>query len=177
MRRTIAGMDHERAGRPRMPEPATRRRLRTAGVWAAVVATAAAGSAGVRTDTRWYRELDKPPWQPPPVAFPVAWTTLYALIAVAGSRAVNRAGPAQRRPLARGLLVNLVLNAGWCWVFFRARRPDAALGVIAALDASTVALIRRSRRVDGTSAALLAPYAAWTGFATALNASIATRNR
>ena len=31
----------------------------------------------------WYAELDKPSWTPPDWAFPVAWSILYVLIAVA----------------------------------------------------------------------------------------------
>ena len=38
-------------------------------------------------------------------------------------------------------------------------------------------LARRSRHVDGRLHDALAPYAAWCAFATALNASIARRNR
>lgn len=46
----------------------------------------------------------------------------------------------------------------------------------AALTASTVDLVRRTRRLDPTAGAALVPYAAWTAFATALTASIARRN-
>ncbi|MEO6512738.1 MAG: tryptophan-rich sensory protein, partial [Nocardioides sp.] len=60
------------------------------------------------------------------------------------------------------------LNAGWCWLFFTAQHPKVALAEIAVLEASTLALTRR--------VPALAPYAAWNGFATALNASIARRN-
>lgn len=31
----------------------------------------------------WYAGLAKPFWTPPPFAFPIAWTTLYILMAVA----------------------------------------------------------------------------------------------
>jgi tryptophan-rich sensory protein len=37
-------------------------------------------------------------------------------------------------------------------------------------------LVRQAARADRTAGLLLAPYAAWTGFATALNASIARKN-
>ena len=29
-------------------------------------------------DSEWYQQLDKPSWQPPPIAFPLVWTPLYA---------------------------------------------------------------------------------------------------
>ena len=62
----------------------------------------------------------------------------------------------------------MALNAGWCWLFFTAQRPKAALAEILVLEASTLALTRRAPAV--------APYAAWNGFATALNAAIVRRN-
>ena len=44
--------------------------------------------------------------------------------------------------------------------------------MIVALDALVAAEFAAARREDPASAALLAPYLAWTGFATALNASV-----
>ena len=143
---------------------------------AAVVATAAVGVAGTDVRSDWYARLDKPVWQPPGWAFGPAWTTLYALVAVSSARALDRAEPAERRSLAAALGVNLLLNTGWTWIFFRARRPRRALAEIVVLEASTVDLVRRARRLDPAATWLLSPYAAWVGFATALTASIARRN-
>ncbi|GAA2658292.1 TspO/MBR family protein [Paractinoplanes durhamensis] len=64
---------------------------------AAVTATAVAGSTAVNTGTRWYRTLEKPPWQPPSWAFGAVWTPLYASIAWAGGHAVLRTRGAARR--------------------------------------------------------------------------------
>jgi len=68
------------------------------------------------------------------------------------------------------------LNVGWTWIFFTAKKPRWALAEILALEGSNLDLIRRSAKVDPASGWLLAPYAAWTGFATALNAAIVVRN-
>jgi tryptophan-rich sensory protein len=144
---------------------------------AAVTAAAVAGVVGTNTRSTWYAALRKPPWQPPPWAFGPAWTTLYALIAVASARTLDRADPAGRTSFARALAVNLGLNTGWTWIFFTGKQPRAALAEIAVLEASTLDLVRRAGRVDRASAALLAPYAGWVAFATALNAEIARRNR
>ena len=142
----------------------------------AVAATAAVGSIATTPASDWYRSLDKPPWQPPPAAFPLVWTPLYGLLAVAGARALDHLPDAQRSGFLRAYAANLVLNAGWTAVFFRARRPRAALVEIAALNVSNLDLLRRSLRSDRLAAAALTPYVGWTAFATALNAAIVRRN-
>jgi tryptophan-rich sensory protein len=77
----------------------------------AVGVTAAAGARAVDPDSAWYRGLAKPPWQPPPRAFGVNWTPLYASIAWASGRALRRAGGRQRIALIASLAANLTLNA------------------------------------------------------------------
>jgi tryptophan-rich sensory protein len=69
-------------------------------------------------------------------------------------------------------LTQLALNAAWPVVFFTVRDKRASLAVIGALDAALTAEIVRLRREDPGAAALLLPYLAWTGFATALNAAV-----
>src|SRR5450631_930673 len=144
---------------------------------AAVVATAVIGGLGTDVGSRWYRQLDKPAWQPPGAAFGPAWTTLYGLMAVASARTLDRMQePEERRAYATAFGANLVLNAGWNWLFFRARRPRWALAEILLLEVSTLDLTRRAAKVDGPAAKMLAPYAGWVAFATLLNAAIARRN-
>jgi translocator protein len=144
---------------------------------AAVTATAVLGSIGTDVQSPWYAALHKPRWQPPGPVFGPAWTLLYGLLTTATARTLDRMPEGQRSRYATALGVNLALNAGWNWLFFRARRPRWALAEILALEASTVDLIQRSGRYDRTAARLLLPYAAWVGFATALTGSIARRNK
>jgi translocator protein len=146
-------------------------------VAAAVTATAVAGSVATDPNSAWYRRLRKPSWQPPPAAFPVVWTPLYVLIGVAGTRALNRTTGTDRAAFARAFGVNLVLNAGWTGMFFRARNPTAALAEIAVLNLSNGVLLRRAAAADRLAVAALAPYVAWTVFATCLNGAIVRLNR
>ncbi len=147
---------------------------------AAVVACAVAGSVATKPDSRWYRSLDKPSWQPPPLAFPLVWTALYADVAASAAStltAYDRAGDASgRSAYLKAFGTNLALNAGWSWVFWRARRPGLAAVESALLTASGLDLARRSARVRCPAGAALLPYAAWCGFATVLSAAIARRN-
>ena len=144
---------------------------------AAVTATAVIGVLGTDVTSRWYRHLDKPAWQPPGAAFGPAWTTLYGLMAVASARTLDRLEePGDRRAFATAFGANLMLNAGWNWLFFKARRPRWALTEILLMEVSTLDLTRRAAHVDRPAAKMLIPYAGWVAFATALNASIAARN-
>lgn len=155
---------------------------RSLAMGAAVAATAGLGSVASAdgVSSRWYADLDLPPFQPPPLVFPVAWTLLYADVAVAATTALGRladADPAAAAAYRRGLAANLALNAGWSWTFFRWHRLGSAVAVAAALTASSADLTRRTRAVAPTTGAALGAYPAWCGFATLLSAAIWRRNR
>lgn len=147
---------------------------------AAVAATAAVGTALTDPENSWYRKLDKPAWQPPKLAFPLAWTALYVDIAVVSALVIADAEEKKRGsavPDWAALGTNLVLNAGWSGLFFRARRPWVAAAGAAALAVSSADLVRRAGKSSPQRGVLLSPYAAWTSFATALSTAIAWRNR
>lgn len=144
---------------------------------AAAGMAAALGARAVDPGSSWYRDLDKPPWQPPPRAFGLVWTPLYASIAWAGGHALERATGRRRTALAASLGANLALNTAWNWMFFGLRSPRAGLAGTVLLDLSNAELIRRTARTDPAAAAALVPYALWCAFATVLNADIARRNR
>lgn len=144
---------------------------------ALTAAAAAAGGRGTTPDSTWYRSLGKPAWQPPGVAFPLVWTPLYALIAWGTGRAAEATPQGERKGFYALTAADLAVNAGWCWAFFAGRSPRAGLAAIAVLDGLNLLLLREAARRDRRAAAALAPYAAWTGFATALNVSIWRRNR
>ncbi|WP_411104692.1 TspO/MBR family protein [Streptomyces sp. cmx-4-9] len=142
----------------------------------AVAAAAVLGALAVDPDSRWYRTLRTPGWQPPPWAFGAVWTPLYGAFAWAAGHAVQRTAGQERRRLAASLGTNLALNAAWNWLFFGLRSPASGLAGTLLLDASNLALLRRVRRSDRSAALALAPYAAWCAFATLLNADIVRRN-
>ena len=143
------------------------------------VAAAAVGSVASATGVKsaWYRALVKPAIQPPPVVFPVVWTALYTQTAVASAVAQSHMTPAEARTYRRKLAGNMVLNAGWCWSFFRGHRLVPSIAVAGALAISSVDLARTAGAASPGAGRALAPYAAWTGFATALTAAIWRKNR
>jgi tryptophan-rich sensory protein len=121
--------------------------------------------------------LRKPRWQPPSAAFGLVWTPLYGLIAISGARVLVGAEGRSRKSFAVLFGTDLALNAGWCWLFFKAKRPQAALAELAALQACNIALTAKALREDRAAGIALLPYVGWSGFAAALNASIVRLNR
>ena len=150
-------------------------------VAAGVAACAVVGSLLTKPDSAWYRSLKKPAWQPPPIAFPVVWSTLYGLIGVASASAIadleetGKSEDAAR--FRRSLAVNLVLNAGWSGLFFRAKNPALAAVGAAVLAASSVELASKGAAAGPGKAAALGLYAAWCAFATGLSTEVARLNR
>jgi tryptophan-rich sensory protein len=117
----------------------------------------------------WYAGLAKPSFNPPNWLFGPVWTLLYLLIAVAGWRVFesDRGGWPMKLWWAQ-----LALNFLWSPVFFAAHQIGLALALILLLLGAILAFIVASWRQDRVAAWLFAPYAAWVGFASALNASI-----
>ena len=150
------------------------------GTGAAVTVSAGVGALATTPESAWYRSLDKPAWQPPPIAFPLVWTPLYADIAVSTAAALVQLEDAGRdeeaAALRRSLAINLVLNTGWSVLFWRVRRPWLSTAWCGVLTAHSMFLLRRLLEADPRLRRALAPYPAWCAFATALNASIARRN-
>jgi translocator protein len=117
----------------------------------------------------WYATLTKPSFVPPNWVFGPVWTLLYVLIAIAGWRTFVA------DPLGAPMIVwaiALALNFAWSPVFFRLHRPLAALVVVLALLAASIAFIVLTWPGDILSALLFALYAAWVTFATTLNTAI-----
>jgi tryptophan-rich sensory protein len=137
------------------------------------LAAAVVGGVATDPDSQWFRSLDKPSWYPPPQTFGIVWTALYAGMAWAGGEVLAQR---EQQGFGRAFAANLVLNAAWTPVFFRAHRPWLAAAESAVLTTSTLDLVRRARQVSPPASAVLLPYAAWTAFATALTVAIARRN-
>lgn len=148
----------------------------------AVGATSGIGAVASRPRiTRWYSRLRKPGYVPPNGVFPIAWTTLYADIAVTSATAIDRLRATGRDAEARNyiaaLAANLILNAGWSWLFFKYQKLCASAIGAAVLAASSADLVRRTAAADRRAGAALSPYPLWCAFATLMSGHIWVLNR
>jgi translocator protein len=148
----------------------------------AVGAASGVGSVASRTAVnRWYSKLRRPGYVPPNGVFPIAWTSLYTDIAVTSATAIDRLRATGRRDEARNyvvaLAVNLILNAGWSWLFFKYHRLGASAVGAAVLAVSSADLTRRTVAADRRAGVALLPYPLWCAFATAMSGHIWVLNR
>ena len=149
------------------------------------LATAAAAALGSVTSREGiegcYAKIRNPRYVPPNVVFPIAWTTLYVDIATTSAAAINRfradGDDGKARAYTAALGANLVLNAGWSWIFFSKHRLALSAAAAALLTASSADLARRAGDADPKLGIALAPYPLWCSFATVLSTGIWRLNR
>lgn len=148
----------------------------------AILLCQSAGGVGAAATSRsvnsWYRDLEKPSFNPPGWVFGPVWTVLYSLMGIALYLATESETGVRERRLAESIFGGqLLLNAAWPLLFFGRRLPLAALIEIVALWSAIVATIMTFWRLSKTAAILLVPYLVWTTFAAILNFSVWHRNR
>jgi len=143
---------------------------------AAAIVTGAVG--GTVTDVGpWYQGLAKPAWKPPDLAFPVIWTLIFALSAIAGVTAWLRTRTRSEREWIIALFAfNGFLNILWSLLFFRLHRLDWAFIEAFALWGSVAALMAFLFRISRTASLLLLPYLIWVTTAAVLNHALIALN-
>ncbi|GAM07393.1 TspO/MBR family protein [Novosphingobium sp. MBES04] len=125
----------------------------------------------------WFAALAKPAVYPPPAAFGIVWTILYAMMGFALALILAARGAAGRG-LACGIFaLQFLVNLAWSPVFFGMHRITGALVVIAVLDVLVLVTIALFWRIRVKAGLLLVPYLAWILFATYLNYAFLQINR
>ncbi len=124
----------------------------------------------------WYADLDKPVGTPPNLVFPIVWTLLYLLIAMAGWLAWTSPSHPIKSQAFGCYGIQLLLNAAWSWVFFGQHWTVAGLINIVLLLVATGLNIRLFRPLSRPAAGLLIPYFIWVTYAAYLNAAIVWLN-
>ncbi|PWU23529.1 TspO protein [Candidatus Cerribacteria bacterium 'Amazon FNV 2010 28 9'] len=120
----------------------------------------------------WYSTLHTPFFTPPSMVFAPVWTTLYALMGISLALAWKK----KKNISFRWFWIQLCLNALWSLIFFAARNPLLAMGILVVLWGSIVMTMRSFHSVRIASVLLL-PYLIWVSFAGILNLSIVLLNR
>lgn len=145
---------------------------------AALAAVLIAAVGATLTDLGpWYRSLAQPAWAPPDALFPIAWTLVLALWALAAVETWRFLGTRREAETLVGLFaLNGFLNVGWSLIFFRLQRPDWALLELALLWLSILLMMLWCRRFSTVAPWLLLPYLLWVTAAGALNLAVVRLN-
>jgi tryptophan-rich sensory protein len=145
---------------------------------AALAAILVAALGGTLTDLGpWYRGLAQPAWAPPDAVFPIAWTLVLALWALAAVETWRNLSTRRERETLIGLFaLNGFLNILWSLLFFRMQRPDWALVELVFLWASLLVMMLWCRQHSRAAPWLLLPYIAWVTLAGLLNLAVVRLN-
>ncbi|MBR3289984.1 MAG: tryptophan-rich sensory protein [Clostridia bacterium] len=118
-----------------------------------------------------YRSLVQPPLAPPAILFPIVWSILYVLMAVAAYLAWA-ANPAERATAMRWYVIQLVINALWPLFFFRLGWFLIAFFWLLLLIAAVALTMVGFRYLSKTAFRLMIPYMLWLLFAAYLNLGV-----
>lgn len=124
----------------------------------------------------WYRELKKPPWQPPDWLFAPAWTIIFILAAYAAIDSYTHAPAAAQAAVIVVFAINAVLNVAWSLLFFKLKSPGLALYEVVLLWLSIISIIVVIQPYSQWGPIALIPYLMWVAFAAFLNYTIVKLN-
>ena len=133
---------------------------------ACLVTGAAASQFADAALPTWYAGLLHPAITPPDWVFAPVWTALYVMMAVAAWRVWGKTG--LKAAALYAFWVQLFLNFCWSAIFFGLHRIDFALAEIILLDVAALVTLILFWSWDRIAGLLMAPYLAWSCFATLL---------
>jgi translocator protein len=125
-----------------------------------------------------FMELVKPDFSPPSWIFPLVWTLLYFLMAVAIYRILIWGSYGKRvNKAVLYFIIQLLLNYLWSIIFFRFQLYGFAFLELLLMLFYIIRTTLEFAKIDRGAAWLMIPYILWVGFAGLLNYSIWMLNR
>jgi len=120
-----------------------------------------------------YQSLNKPSFSPPAYVFPIVWTILFFLMAVAAYRIwmIGESGINVKKALIL-YVVQLILNFFWSIIFFRFNLLGLAFVELIFLLVFILLTTFEFYKHDKIATYLMIPYIIWVTFAGILNYTI-----
>lgn len=120
----------------------------------------------------WYDTLTKSPLTPPDIAFPIAWTSLYIMLALCGWKVWDGFSLPNGKTVFLLFWAVMPLNWAWSFIFFEFQMIAAGFWWIIAMNISMIAFIAVAWANNRVAALLMVPTLLWCSFAAYLNYSI-----
>lgn len=121
-----------------------------------------------KSDTIFYKGLNKPAFAPSPIVFPIVWTILYILIAISIYLIYKDNSYKYTPNYNKTLLINYFSNQVFSFLFFTLKSPFLALIDTFIVLISSLFLYYESKELNKISSRLLIPYIIWNVFASIL---------
>lgn len=125
--------------------------------------------------TETYSNLEKPPFSPPSIVFPIVWTILYLLMGIS-SYLIWKSNHPERKKALFFYWIQLLLNYLWPILFFTCQTYFFALIELFILLYALIQMIYLFFQVNKVAGYLQIPYLLWLLFATYLNMGIVFLN-
>lgn len=117
-----------------------------------------------------YENLKKPIFSPPPIVFPIVWTILFILMALAAYRVYEKSKNGVETHSALTFYgIQLIFNFLWSIIFFKFNLYGLAFIELIVLLILIIVTTIKFYKVDKIAGILMLPYAAWVTFAGVLN--------
>ncbi len=117
----------------------------------------------------WYQGLARSVLTPPNFVFPVVWTTLYVMLALAAHQMWRLRDVAEARAPFILFWIQMIVNWAWSFVFFEYHAIELGFYWIVALDVLMLAFILSALKIAPKAAFLVLPTLLWGSFAAYLN--------
>lgn len=153
-------------------------KLRVYGIF--ILVTEAVGTvAGLLTSLGMekYAAVEKPALTPPDIVFPIAWSILYALMAVSAARIWLTEESTERERGLKLYVIQLGMNFIWSIFFFNFQLYGFSFFWLLLLLAVIILMAVSFYKMDRIAAYLLIPYILWVSFAGYLNFMVWMLNR
>ena len=125
-----------------------------------------------------YESINKPPFAPPSIVFPIVWGILYVVMAI-GAATVYITCREEGYPLSPSMplyFLQLGVNFFWSIIFFNLQNFLFAFLWLVLLFLLVAAMILSFYKVNKTAALIQIPYLIWITFAGILNYAVFVLN-
>lgn len=125
-----------------------------------------------RSDSVYYKSLNKPFFAPPGFLFAIIWPILYILIAISIYKVYDKNSFNETKNYNEALIINYFSNQIFSFLFFTIKSPFFALIDTIIVLISSLFLYLEAKELDESSSKYLIPYIIWNIFASILIISV-----
>lgn len=121
-----------------------------------------------RSDSVYYKNLNKPFFAPPGFLFGIIWPILYILIAISIYKVFQSNNFSDTHEYNKSLLINYFSNQVFSFLFFTIKSPFLALIDTLIVLISSLFMYYETKELNNNSSKYLIPYIVWNIFASIL---------